>query len=105
MMSLVCARLAVDSYIREEREWLLHNRRGRWMVTEPGAGRFMIAQSRDIRRAVDDATPRRVRRFSSLSNARSFARRVGGTVTRWRRDSERTIVSPTGEILSITVLG
>jgi len=68
-----------------DRAWLPHDRRGRWVVFEPGAGRHLSGGSRQMRRIVDTATPRRGRRFSSLSQARAFARAVRGTVHRWRR--------------------
>ncbi len=68
-----------------ERSWLPHDHRGRWVVLEPGAGRYLTDSPRNVRRYADRMTPRRARRFSSLSRARAFARQVGGTLHRWRR--------------------
>lgn len=76
--------LAAD-FARRELAWLPSDRRGRWVVLESGAGRLLRDSPAAIRRRVDRMTPRRVRRFSSLSRARSFAHQVGGTVHRWRR--------------------
>lgn len=75
----------VDAFAERERIWLQHNPRGRWAVLEAGAGRYLTGSPRHIRQVADDATPRRVRRFSSLSRARAFARFVGGDVIHWRR--------------------
>ena len=83
---------AVADCIHRDRAWLPHDRRGRWVVIEPGAGHYMTSSPSDVRRIADFATPRRARRFSSLSRARAFARSVGGTVYRWRR------TSPSGRI-------
>jgi hypothetical protein len=73
------------AYAERERGWLPHDRRGRWVVIEPGAGRHLRGIPREMRRYVDRVTPRRGRRFSSLSQARAFARSVGGKVRHWRR--------------------
>lgn len=75
----------VADYTRRERAWLPHDHRGRWVVIEPGAGHHMTGSPKEVRRIADLATPRRARRFSSLSRARAFARSVKGTVFRWRR--------------------
>jgi len=56
---------AAANAIDRDRLWVGSARRGRWVVVERGY-------------------PRRGRRFSSLSRARRFARRVGGVVRRWR---------------------
>jgi hypothetical protein len=76
---------AVADWVDRDRAWLPRDRRGRWVVIEPGAGHHMSHSPRDVRRIADAATPRRARRFSSLSRARAFARSVDGTVRRWRR--------------------
>jgi hypothetical protein len=76
---------AVADSVQRDRAWLPHDRRGRWVVVEPGAGHYMTSSPRDVRRVAELATPRRARRFSSLSRARAFARSVDGTVRRWRR--------------------
>ena len=74
-----------DAFAKRESAWIPHDRRGRWVVLEPGAGRHLKDSPRAMRRHVNDLTPRRGRRFSSLSRARAFARSVGGTVHRWKR--------------------
>jgi hypothetical protein len=76
---------AIAAAIDRDRAWLPHDRRGRWVVMEPGTGRLLRGSPAHVRRVADAATPRRARRFSSLSRARAFARRVGGDVHRWRR--------------------
>jgi hypothetical protein len=76
---------AIAEYVANERAWLPHDHRGRWVVLEPGAGRYLSDSPRALRRYIDAITPRRARRFSSLSRARTFARRVGGTVHHWRQ--------------------
>jgi hypothetical protein len=73
------------AYVEREEAWRAHDRRGRWVVIEPGVGRLLTGERRSLRRYVDAVTPKRGRRFSSLSRARAFARQVGGTVQRWRR--------------------
>jgi hypothetical protein len=75
---------AVSAQVDRDLAWLPHDHRGRWVVIEPGAGRHLTNSPRDVRRFVDRVTPRRARRFSSLSRARAFARSVGGQVARWR---------------------
>jgi hypothetical protein len=77
----------VAGHVQRERAWLPHDRRGRWVVLEPGSGHHMTGGPREVRQIADLATPRRARRFSSLSRARAFARSVRGTVHRWRRTS------------------
>lgn len=76
---------AVAAHVERERAWLPHDHSGRWVVLEPGAARYLPDSSRAMRRYIDAITPRRARRFSSLSRARAFANRVGGTVHHWRR--------------------
>jgi hypothetical protein len=76
---------AIDQFAEREMRWLPHDRHGRWLVLEAGAGRHLRGQPKSIRWIVDAASERRARRFSSLSRARAFARLVGGTVHRWRR--------------------
>lgn len=80
---------AFRAYLDYERLWWTHDRRGRWVVLEPGPGRRLDGAARDLREFVDAATEIRGRRFSSLSRARAFARRVGGEVRRWRRRMSR----------------
>ena len=75
----------ITAQVDRDRAWLPHDRRGRWVVIEPGAGRHLTSSPKHVRRIVDAATPRRGRRFSSLARARAFARTVGGYVARWRR--------------------
>jgi len=79
----------IAEYAALERAWLPHDRRGRWVVLESGAGRYLTDSPRSIRLYVDGLTPRRARRFSSLSQARAFARKVEGTVHHWRRTPSR----------------
>jgi hypothetical protein len=76
---------AVEAYADREMRWLPHDRHGRWLVLEAGAGRYLRGEPAPIRRIADAVSERRARRFSSLSRARAFAREVGGTVHRWRR--------------------
>lgn len=73
---------AAATAVERDRLWVSHARHGRWMVVEHGAGRRLDAP-RVIKAIVDMHTPRRVRRFSSLSRARAFARLVDGEVRRW----------------------
>ena len=73
------------AHLERERDWLPHDRRGRWLVIEPGPGHLLHDQPRWMRDLVDAVSERRARRFSSLSRARAFARRVGGTLAHWRR--------------------
>lgn len=76
---------ALAAHIAHEASWLPHDHRGRWVVIEPGAGRFLRTLPRALRSEVDELTPRRARRFSSRARARAFAREVGGDVRHWRR--------------------
>jgi len=76
---------AAAAYVERECEWLPRDRRGRWGVIEPGAGRYLKGSPARVRQVADRASRRRARRFSSLSRARAFAREVGGDVFRWRR--------------------
>lgn len=68
-----------------EKAWWKQDRRGRWVVLEPGPGRLLKDSPRHIRDYVDAITEQRGRRFSSLSRARAFAREIDGKVCRWRR--------------------
>lgn len=72
---------------RADRElrWWKQDRRGRWVVLEPGPGRLLKNSPRHVRDYVDAISEVRGRRFSSLSRARRFARSVGGVVRRWHR--------------------
>ena len=69
--------------------WWQEDRRGRWVVLEPGPGRLLKGSPRRVRDYVDTLMEQRGRRFSSLSRARAFAREVGGVVRRWRRQMPR----------------
>lgn len=75
-------------FMKREKAWLAREVRGRWMVVEPGPGRHLKGASQHLRRWIDLATPRRVRRFTSLSRARAFAREFGSEVQRWRRPTK-----------------
>jgi hypothetical protein len=75
----------IAARVARDHAWLPHDRRGRYLVFEAGAGRHLRGEPVVIRQIVDAASERRARRFSSLSRARAFAREVGGTVHRWRR--------------------
>jgi len=80
MMAKLIARAA-----EEDLAWMSSSRHGRWVVMEPGPSRYLRDSSPSVRRYVDWITPRRGRRFSSLSRARAFARKIGSHVARWRR--------------------
>ena len=73
-----------QTYAAREAAWW-KQRRGRWVVLEPGPGRLLKGSPRHIRDFVDANMEQRGRRFSSLSRARAFAREVGGVVRRWKR--------------------
>lgn len=75
---------AMHAHAEYERQWWKQDRRGRWVVLEPGPGRLLKDSPRRIRDRVDALVSQRGRRFSSLSRARAFAREVGGAVRRWR---------------------
>jgi hypothetical protein len=81
---------ALARYVERESAWQKHDRRGRWVVLEVGIGRYLKDTSATMRQYVDAITPRRGRRFSSLSRARAFANRVGGIVRHWRRQPPST---------------
>lgn len=81
------------SHTEYERAWWKSDRRGRWVVLEPGPGRLLKGSPRHLREYVDAITEQRGRRFSSLSRARAFAREVGGEVRRWRRRMDRRSMS------------
>lgn len=76
---------ALRTHTEYERQWWKNDRRGRWVVLEPGPGRLLKSSPRRIRDYVDAIMEQRGRRFSSLSRARAFAREVGGVVRRWNR--------------------
>jgi len=76
---------SLRSYTERERAWWKQDRRGRWVVLEPGPGRLLKDSPQRIRDYVDAITEQRGRRFSSLSRARAFAREVDGVVRRWKR--------------------
>jgi hypothetical protein len=67
---------SLRAYSAREAKWWKNDRHGRWVVLEPCE-------------YVDVITSQRGRRFSSLSQARSFAREIGGEVRRWRRHMYR----------------
>lgn len=71
--------------VEEDRAWMSSSRRGRWVVMEPGPSRYLRDSSPSVRRYIDWITPRRGRRFSSLSRARAFARKISSHVARWHR--------------------
>lgn len=80
---------SVRAYSAREAEWWKNDRRGRWVVLEPGPGRLLKGSPQRIRDYLDVISERRGRRFSSLSRARAFARKIGGEVHRWRRHMHR----------------
>ena len=83
---------ALRAYTERERAWWKNDRRGRWVVLEPGPGRLLKNSPQHIREYVDAITEQRGRRFSSLSRARAFARKIGGVVRRWRRHVHRRVL-------------
>jgi hypothetical protein len=90
---------SLRAYTERERAWWTQDRRGRWVVLEPGPGRLLKDSPRHVRDYVDAITAQRGRRFSSLSRARAFAREVGGEVRRWQRRMRgrgpwRTVTNP-----------
>lgn len=76
---------SLRTYTEHEQAWWKQDRRGRWVVLEPGPGRLLRESPRHIRDYVDAITEQRGRRFSSLSRARAFASEIGSVVRRWRR--------------------
>jgi len=80
---------ALRTHTEYELGWWKQDRRGRWVVLEPGPGQQLKGSPRHIRDYVNAITGLRGRRFSSLSRARAFAREVGGAVRRWRRRQKR----------------
>jgi len=88
------AKKMLDKSLRDfqdrERAWWKNDRRGRWVVLEPGPGRLLDDSPRHVREYIDAITPQRGRRFRSLSRARAFAREIGGEVRRWRRNMTRS---------------
>jgi hypothetical protein len=76
---------SIDKRVAADMEWLHHDQHGRWVVLEPGVGRLLKSSPTSVRAYVDAVTDRRARRFSSLSRARKFARKIGGVVRHWRR--------------------
>jgi hypothetical protein len=76
---------SLAAHTARELRWWKQDRRGRWVVLEPGPGRLLKDSPRHIRDYVDTITEQRGRRFSSLSRARKFARAIGGAVRRWQR--------------------
>jgi len=88
---------SLRDHVARERAWWSGDRRGRWVVLEPGPGRRLDAPPH-VRDYVDAFTERRGRRFSSLSRARAFAREIGGEVRHWRRRMGRRIGDRTFEV-------
>ena len=82
-------KLALDMYTERENAWRARDQRGRWVVLEPGPGRYLTGERRALRDHVDAMTSQRGRRFRSLSRARAFARQIGGKVQHWRRQMPR----------------
>jgi hypothetical protein len=82
---------ALRDHVEYERAWWKNERRGRWVVLEPGPGRLLKGSSKRVREYVDAVVPQRGRRFRSLSRARAFAREVGGVVRRWRRHMHKRV--------------
>jgi hypothetical protein len=80
---------ALRAHTESERQWWKNDRRGRWVVLEPGPGRLLKDSPRHVREYIDAITEQRGRRFRSLSRARAFAREIGGEVRRWRRHMNR----------------
>ena len=80
------------AYTERERAWWKQDRRGRWVVFEPGPGRLLKNSPQHIRDYVNAITPQRARRFRSLSRARGFAREIGGVVRRWSRHMPRRVM-------------
>lgn len=78
------------AYSDREAKWWKNDRRGRWVVLEPGPGRLLKDSPQHVREYIDLVTEQRGRRFSSLSRARAFAREIGGKVRRWRRHMHRS---------------
>ena len=72
-------------YAAREAAWQQNDRRGRWVVLERGPGRLLRGSPRHLRDLLDAITEIRGRRFSSISRARAFARKVNGVVRHWRR--------------------
>lgn len=79
------------AHVESERAWWKNDRRGRWVVLEPGPGRLLDDSPQHVRDYVDAITDRRGRRFSSLARARAFARQIGGEVRHWRRQMVRRV--------------
>jgi len=90
---------SLHSYISKERLWEQKDHRGRWLVLEPGPARLLKSADRRVRDYVDATTERRGRRFSSLAQARAFARKVGSIVRRWRRQMSLRIGDRTVKVV------
>jgi len=73
-----------EKFAAKEAAWSRSDSHGRWVVLERGPGHLLRDSPRWMRDYVDAITPRRGRRFASLSRARAFAREVHGIVRRWR---------------------
>lgn len=98
---------SLRAHIEHEHAWWKQDRRGRWVVLEPGPGRLLKGSPQHIRDYVDFIMEQRGRRFSSLSRARAFAREVGGVVRRWRRQMPkrgpwRLVTNPWERVVACT---
>ena len=82
---------SLRDYQAREAAWWKNDRRGRWVVLEPGPGRLLNDSPKHVREYIDAIVPQRARRFRSLSRARAFARDVGGVLRRWRREMPRRV--------------
>jgi len=79
---------AAASQVAQERQWWTHDRRGALGGARAGSGAVSHEVSPTaprLRRRHHRAAALRGKRFSSLSRARAFARKIGGKVRRWRR--------------------
>lgn len=82
---------SLRDYQAHESAWWKNERRGRWVVLEPGPGQILTDSPKHVREYVDAIVPQRGRRFRSLSRARAFAREVGGVVRHWRKEMPRRV--------------
>jgi len=84
-------REAALKFVKRERAWVPRDRRARRVVVERCQVRHLLRNIPAVARdAITCTAPRRDRRFSSSSRARTHARVIDGTVHRWRRRSLET---------------
>jgi len=83
---------SLRDYQAREAAWWKNERRGRWVVLEPGPGWLLDDSPRHVREYIDAVTPQRGRRFRSLSKARAFAREIGGVVRHFRKVMPRKVM-------------